>query len=165
MHDHSPPPRSRPGRIGSATYHVDADDLTSGLLDLLQTPHEVPVTGLGDNLVGREDAHAVQSRGGVGLCGQMPANDLVLLKTTCIATVSKPCSIPDMFSAQNPRSDRRIVNFRDRYVSFAAIRLVRRRLRCVVVVQHSPPRQAWAFGKAHFRFYTGDCFSTASTPS
>lgn len=70
------------GRIPGVTYHVEADDLTSGLLDLLETAHEVPVTGLGNNGVGSEDSHAVQSRGGVGLCGQMSANDLVLLKTT-----------------------------------------------------------------------------------
>lgn len=65
-----------------ATYHVQADDLTGGLLDLLQTPHEIPVTRLGDDLIGGEDAHAVQSRGGVGLCRQVPADDLVLLETT-----------------------------------------------------------------------------------
>lgn len=65
-----------------STYHVDGHDLTSGLLDLLQTPHEVPVSGLGDNGVGSEDSHTVQSRGGVGLCGQVSANDLVLVKTT-----------------------------------------------------------------------------------
>lgn len=64
------------------TYHVDADDLTGGLLDLLETAHEVPVSRLGDDLVGGEDPHAVQRRGGVGLGRQMPADDLVLLKTT-----------------------------------------------------------------------------------
>lgn len=66
----------------NSTYHVDADDLTSGLLNLLETTHEVPVTGLGDNGVGRKDTHAVQSRGRVCLGGQMPADDLVLLETT-----------------------------------------------------------------------------------
>lgn len=65
-----------------STYHIDADDLTGSLLDLLETTHEVPVTGLGDNSVGRKDTHAVQSRGGVCLGGQMPADDLVLLETT-----------------------------------------------------------------------------------
>lgn len=69
-------------QVLNGTYHVDADDLTSGLLDLLQTAHEVPVTGLGDNIVGGKDAHAVQSRGGVGLCRQVPADDLILLETT-----------------------------------------------------------------------------------
>jgi hypothetical protein len=62
---------------------VDADDLTSGLLDLAQTAQEVPVTGLGDGLVGSEDRHAVHRRGGVGLGGQMAPDDLVLVKTTC----------------------------------------------------------------------------------
>lgn len=64
------------------TYHVDANDLTGGLLDLLETAHEVPVSRLGNNLIGGKDPHAVQSRGGVGLCRQMTANDLVLRKTT-----------------------------------------------------------------------------------
>lgn len=64
------------------TYHVDGHDLTSGLLDLLQTPHEVPVTGLGDDWVGCEDSHAVQGWGGIALGGQVAADDLVLLKTT-----------------------------------------------------------------------------------
>lgn len=75
--------RSRVQRV--STYHVQADDLTSGLLDLLQATHEVPVTGLGNDGVGGKDAHAVQGRGGVGLCRQVPANNLVLLETTCCA--------------------------------------------------------------------------------
>ena len=63
-------------------YHVEADDLTVGLLDLLQLHEEVPEAGLGDDIVGGKDAHAVQLGGGVGLGGQVAANDLVLLKTT-----------------------------------------------------------------------------------
>lgn len=79
----SPPKQNLSAENGwNSTYHVDADDLTGGLLDLLQTTHEVPVTGLGDNGVGRKDTHTVQSRGRVTLGGQMPANDLVLLETT-----------------------------------------------------------------------------------
>lgn len=61
---------------------LDADDLTGGLLDLLETTQEVPVTGLGDRLVRGEDGHPVHGRGRVGLGGQVAANDLVLLKTT-----------------------------------------------------------------------------------
>lgn len=65
-----------------ATYSLDADDLTGGLLDLSETTQEVPVTGLGDRLVGSEDGHAVHGGGRVGLGGQMAANDLIFLKTT-----------------------------------------------------------------------------------
>ena len=66
----------------SRTYLVQADDLTVGLLDLLQLHQEVPEARLGDDIIGGEDAHAVQLGGGVGLGGQVAANDLVLLKTT-----------------------------------------------------------------------------------
>lgn len=61
---------------------VKTDDLTVGLLDLLQLGEEVPETGLGDDLVGSENSHAVELGGGVGLGRQMAANDLVFLKTT-----------------------------------------------------------------------------------
>lgn len=68
--------------LGKSTYRLDADDLTSGLLDLLETTQEVPVTGLGDSLVRGEDGHAVHGRGRVGLGGQVAPDDLVLLKAT-----------------------------------------------------------------------------------
>lgn len=64
------------------TYHLDADDLTGGLLDLLETSQEVPVSGLGDSRVGSEDGHSVEGRGGVGLGGQVAPDDLEFLKTT-----------------------------------------------------------------------------------
>lgn len=63
------------------TYLVDGNDLTGGLLDLLQAAKEVPVPGLGNDGVGGKDTHAVQSGRRVGLGRQMPANDLVLMKT------------------------------------------------------------------------------------
>ena len=62
-----------------STYRVDGDNLTRGLLDLLQTSQEVPVSRLGDNLVRGKDTHAVQSRRRVRLGRQMPADDLVFL--------------------------------------------------------------------------------------
>lgn len=68
--------------LSSKTYVVQADDLAVGLLDLLELGQEVPETGLGDNLIGSEDAHAVELGGRVGLGRQMAANDLVFLKTT-----------------------------------------------------------------------------------
>lgn len=64
------------------TYLVAGNDLTSGLLDLLQAAQEVPVPGLGHNLVGGEDPHAVQGGSRVGLRGQVAPDDLVFVKTT-----------------------------------------------------------------------------------
>lgn len=61
---------------------VHGDDLAVGLLDLLELHQEVPETGLGNDLIGGKNAHAVELGGGVALGGQMAANDLVLLKTT-----------------------------------------------------------------------------------
>ncbi len=56
-----------------STYHVDADDLAGGLLDLLEAAQEVPEAGLGDDRVRRKDAHAVQAGVRVGLGGQSAA--------------------------------------------------------------------------------------------
>lgn len=61
---------------------VQADDLAVGLLDLLELHQEVPEAGLGDDLIGGEDPHAVQLRGRVRLRGQVAPDDLVLLKAT-----------------------------------------------------------------------------------
>lgn len=61
--------------------HLDADDLTSGLLDLLETTQEVPVSGLSDRLVRGEDGHAVEGGCRVSLGGQVAPDDLVFLKT------------------------------------------------------------------------------------
>lgn len=64
------------------TYHVDANDLAGGLLDLAETAKEVPEAGLGNHHIGREDAHAVEAGSRIGLRGQMAPNHLVFLKTT-----------------------------------------------------------------------------------
>lgn len=79
------------------TYRLDGYDLTGGLLDLLEAAQEVPETGLGDRLVGGEDGHAIQGRGGVSLRGQMTANDLEFLKTTWRGGVSKLAKYRDEF--------------------------------------------------------------------
>lgn len=63
------------------TYHIEADDLTVGLLDLLKLRQEVPEPGLGHDGVGRKDAHAVELGRGVGLGGQVTPDDLVLGET------------------------------------------------------------------------------------
>jgi hypothetical protein len=49
------------------THLVYGDDLTVGLLDLAELAKEVPEPRLGDNLVGRKDAHAVDLGGRVGI--------------------------------------------------------------------------------------------------
>lgn len=67
------------------TYLVQAHDLPVRLLDLLQLGEEVPETGLGNDIVRGEDAHAVELRGGLAVGGQMAPNDLVLLQATCWA--------------------------------------------------------------------------------
>lgn len=61
---------------------VERDNLAVGLLDLLELGQEVPEAGLGNDVVGGEDTHAVELRGGDGLGGEEAPNDLVLLKTT-----------------------------------------------------------------------------------
>lgn len=66
------------------TYHVQADDLTVGLLDLAELHQEVPEAGLGDHSVRRKYAHAVQLWRWVCLGGQMAADDLVFCEATCI---------------------------------------------------------------------------------
>jgi hypothetical protein len=43
--------------IGS-TYDVQSNDLSASLLDLLQLSEVVPVSGLGDNVVGGKDPHS-----------------------------------------------------------------------------------------------------------
>ena len=62
------------------THDIDPYDLTAGLLRLLSLPEEVPEAGLGDDFVGREEAHAVQLGGAVRRGGQMPPDDLVFLE-------------------------------------------------------------------------------------
>ena len=73
------------------TYHIEADDLTVGLLDLPELSQEVPEPRLGHDRVGRKDAHAVELGRGVGLGGQVTPNNLVLSKTPCCVSVSHGC--------------------------------------------------------------------------
>lgn len=51
----------------AATHLVHGDDLAVRLLDLSELAQEVPEPRLGNDLVGRKDAHAVDLGGGVGL--------------------------------------------------------------------------------------------------
>ena len=66
----------------SATHLVQRDDLTVRLLDLAELAEEVPEPRLGDNIVGRKNTHAVDLRGGVGLAGEVAADDLVFLEAS-----------------------------------------------------------------------------------
>ncbi|KAB8339019.1 hypothetical protein FH972_021958 [Carpinus fangiana] len=68
--------------VGSRTYCIDGDDFTVGLLGLSETRQEIPEAGLGDNVVGRKDAHAVELGSRVGLGRQKPTDDLVFLEAT-----------------------------------------------------------------------------------
>ena len=43
-------------------------------------PHEVPETRLGDDLIGRKNAHAVDLGGGLILGGEVTADDLVFVE-------------------------------------------------------------------------------------
>jgi len=56
---------------------VDSDNLTVGLLDLLQLPQKVPEPRLGDDLVGSKDPHPVELGGGLGLGREGSAEDRV----------------------------------------------------------------------------------------
>ncbi len=63
--------------------HVERNDLAIRFLDFSQLHKEVPEAGFGDNSVGCEDAHTVEFGGRVGVRGEVAANDLVLVETTC----------------------------------------------------------------------------------
>merc|ERR1711997_57290 len=60
---------------------LDVDDLTVGLLDLLQLTQEVPEPGFGDNMVWSEDPHLVKWRLWSLGCRQVTADDHVLLES------------------------------------------------------------------------------------
>ena len=59
---------------------ADADDLPVGLLDTAQLLEEVPKAALGDDRVGRKQAHSVELRCRVAVRWQHAANDLVLVQ-------------------------------------------------------------------------------------
>jgi len=50
---------------------IHTDDFTVGLLDLFELSQEVPETALCDNLIVREDTHAVEFWAGLLLSGQV----------------------------------------------------------------------------------------------
>ncbi len=56
---------------------VQTDNFSIGLLDFAEFGEEVPESGLGYDIVGGEDAHAIEFGGRVAVGWQMAANDLV----------------------------------------------------------------------------------------
>jgi len=60
--------------------NVDAKDFSTGFFNLLELPQEVPEARLGDDLIRRENPHAIDFRVGVVFGGQMAPDDLELLE-------------------------------------------------------------------------------------
>jgi len=56
---------------------VHSDYLSVGLLDLLQLSQEIPETRFGDDIIGREDTHAVNLGIGLILRREVAADDLI----------------------------------------------------------------------------------------
>lgn len=69
--------------LSATTHLVQGDDLAVRLLDLAELAEEVPEPRLGNDIVGRKNAHAVDLGGGVGLAGEVAADDLVFLEASC----------------------------------------------------------------------------------
>ena len=64
---------------GMLLLHLaDGHDLSVGMFDLLELAKEVKVTGLGDDLVGSKDAHAVELGIGIMLGWNSATDDLIL---------------------------------------------------------------------------------------
>lgn len=61
-----------------ATHNVEGDDLSVGLLDLLQLSEVVPESRLGDNVVGSENSHSVELGGLLRLGGELSPDNGVL---------------------------------------------------------------------------------------
>ena len=57
---------------------MEGDNLSVGLLDLLQLSEVVPESGLGDNVVGRKDSHSVELGSLLLLRGELSSDDGVL---------------------------------------------------------------------------------------
>ena len=62
----------------ATTHDVEGNNLSVGLLDLLQLSEVVPESGLGDNIVRSEDSHSVELWGLLLLRREFSSNDRVL---------------------------------------------------------------------------------------
>ncbi|KAH3663671.1 hypothetical protein OGAPHI_005072 [Ogataea philodendri] len=84
------------GWVGLAD-DVEGNDLTRGLLHLVQFLQKVPVSRLGDNIIRSEDSHSVQLWLRHGLGRQLSADDLVFVKTGHVGLVE----VYKIFSLKN----------------------------------------------------------------
>ena len=62
---------------------IHTHDLAVGLFHHFELAEEVPEARLGDDLVGCEDAHAVELGRGLGGCGEVTSDDLVFFECHC----------------------------------------------------------------------------------
>ena len=61
------------------SYLVDSENLTSSLLHLLQSVHEIPVAGLGSDGVGSEESHSVDLGLGIVLSRESATDDVIVV--------------------------------------------------------------------------------------
>ena len=61
------------------SYLIDSENLTSSLLHLLQSVHEIPITGLGGDGVGGEESHSVDLGLGIVLSGESATDDVIVV--------------------------------------------------------------------------------------
>ena len=61
------------------SYLVDSENLTSSLLHLLQSVHEIPITGLGSDSVGGEESHSVDLGLRIVLSRESATDDVIVV--------------------------------------------------------------------------------------
>ena len=61
------------------SYLIDSENLTSSLLHLLQSVHEIPITGLGSDSVGGKESHSVDLGLGIVLSGESATDDVIVV--------------------------------------------------------------------------------------
>ena len=61
------------------TYFVDSENLTSTLLHLLESVHEIPITRLGSDGVGSEKTHSVNFGFRVSFGRKSTTNDVIIV--------------------------------------------------------------------------------------
>ena len=61
------------------TYLIHSKDFSSSLLHLMESVHEVPVTGLGSHRIGSKQSHSEDFRLRIMLSGKSTANNVVIV--------------------------------------------------------------------------------------